>query len=784
MGKLKLGSDLFTELAEQKRNQKFLDDWGIKRQRLSDTRKFGLVKDFQFVELGPINREDCLYVQKAGTPVDEVIINTGVAIDKFANLIINSNPFNLQIPNNGQWYWIKSKYKMSNEESGTVSVDILGNLTGLGTEFDNILRGQPNFPSKIRFLNSTSGNGNDYEVVKVAGATSAILAGDFIAETGLKFAVVGTFTPGYIVPTTDELIFNYDSIDLQLIQETTLNTRPPFLAGEEFYIARVRNNGVTLQLEDKRIEWFWSQGEYLSQYLNRLTHVNPLIGVESIKYNLETNPKNTNLAYLGFGFRFKSYTIDTSSKKISILIGEGGKYKDTSFFTTGDFNDWRLYSKNGNWQTIIDSQKSGTQIVLTLDVLDIDEYGTADMLFVTPPFEEIEIKFSKDGSIIDSGDVDGNANFVEPFPYPSIEQIFTFNINTPSAKCEVEALKTCYNYNVTFRYKTFLGYTDWLQLPNDTIGYYNETSFDIYGNIKANIVDRTRVPYVSDISNGFIRICPSPASYQSFQDQVLTGDLFGVDHKLIANTAPILNLVVGTSRQYQMFDDTGSTLALTADSFIVLKSLTAAGATLKNGNNFLIQFKQKVSAATFKLRIVYNFVNPSLGGYILLKEFTPKDFEFLNTSEQGLMFRCTYDGAKWLINNVNESQYDIKHNNINQQNVLSNINSGTAFVPLGVSLNTPNDGTTRKYNIFFKCNISGSNGTNNNNVQFTLNQAGSPIDFTEFLQHKNTSADTISTVVNMMTQITLPAGTLVEIQRKWIVGDMAISYAKLIIQEV
>lgn len=785
MGNLKISANLFLEVAEQKRGQQFVDNWGYKRQRLSDTRKFGLVKDFEFPELGAVNREDCFYVAKAGTPFNDIIVNKGVAIDKFGEFIVNTDNQNITIPTDGLWRWIKIVHKLSNKELGTVSVDTFGNLTGLGTEFDKVLRGQDNFPSKIRFLNSTSGNGLDYEVSKVNSATSCILQGDFIAESNLQYAVVGTFTPGYPIPLPDQLIFNYDSVDIQLIIETSLNTRPAFLAGQEFYIARVRNNGITLQLEDKRIEWFWSQGEYLSQYLNRLTHINPLIGVEAVKYDVVTSPKNKNNVYLAWGFRFSSYTIDTSSKKISILIGNGGKYGDTSFFTTGDFNDWRLYSKNGNWQTIIDSQKSGTQIILTLDVLDIDEYGANDLLFIAPPFEEIEIKFSRDGSILDTTDVDGNSNFIEPFPYPLLEEIFNFNINTPLSKCNVNTLATCYNYNVTFRYKTFLGYTDWTTLPSNVIGYYNETSFDIYGNIKPNIIDRTLVPYTGHITNGFIRVCPSPSSYSVFQDLVLTGDLFGVEHKLIANSLPLLNLKVGLSRQYQIFDDIGSTLTLTGDSFIIINSLNASGLNCKNGNNFLIQFKQKINPASFKLRIVYNFIN--VVTYTLLKEFNAQDFQFIQSSEQGMRFRVTYDGTNWLIDNVNESKFNIKNNFFYQLAAGTAYSSGATFTQLNsATYTTPSDGITRKYNVFAKMQCDGSNGTASNNIQFKILDVTNNIDldYSQYIHDKTVTTDRTFATISLMCQVTLAPNTVISIVKRWAQGGITVSNIKFIIEEI
>ena len=654
MSNVKISSNLFLEVAELNRLKQTLGDWGYKRQRLANTREFGIVKDCVFPDLGVVNKEDSFYVEKAGTPTDEVRVYPGLAIDLNANFIVNKDFQNIQIPNDGIWYWVKIKHAFSNEEVGTVSIDTFGNLNGVGTEFENIFRGQPNFPTKIRFLNSTAGNGNDYEVVRVLGQTQAILQGDFITESNLKFAIVGTFTPGYVIPTADQKIFEYDSVEIDLVQETSLNTRPSAISDEEFYIARVRNTGLTLQLEDKREDWWRSQSENLVTYLNRSTHFNPLIGVESVKYTHPNSTRESNEVNIAWGFRFSSYTIDTSSKKISILIGQGGVFKDTSFFSSGDFTGWRLYSKNGNYQNIIDSQQSGTQIVVTLDVLNPDEYGNSDDLFIAPPFEGIELRFRRDGANIDITDVDGDGNISEIFPYPILEKKFEFSVNTPVAKCLIQTLDGCYKYNVTFRYKTLFGYTDWLVFPNDSVGYFDETSFDDYGNINPNPIDRVQVPYNGHAEFGFIKICEAPDSFQNFQEQVQTGDLIGVNTTALDNSIPVVELEVGVDKQYQHYK---GSLVLSADMFIHLKRTKPNGDYFREGNYFLLHLEQWISLDNFRLRIVEDYVNPT--SFTLLSEITTNETHYIrnqtidNTTQserRGLMIRCTFNELNhWIV---------------------------------------------------------------------------------------------------------------------------------------
>jgi len=664
MGYLKFSENMFLEVAEFKRLQKFLDKNGIKRHTLINTDIFGLVRQAVLPQVGSIELADSFYVAKAGTPFDNVIVNPGIAVDSDANLIINAKAQNLQVPNDGLWYWLKIKHKFDVKENGVVSIDTLGNMTGVGTEFTQILRGQPNYPAKIKFLNSTTGNADVYEVVKVINDTSAILQGDFTAEQDLEFGVYGTFTPGYPVPTDDQMIFQYDSVEIEMIPETVLGQAPNYLLNKEFYIARVRNNGVDVTLQDKRINWWETEAMAYLKQIDR-TLQNPLIGVEAVKYDIGTSTRAKNLVELAWGFRTDKYTIDTSSKKISILIGEGGLYKDTSHFQSGDFNGWRLYAKNGSWRTIIDSQKTGTQIVITLDVLEPTEYSintltnsdtVQDQIFIAPPFEAIEFRFRQDGNpttlaaqIVDDEDENPNPN------WPTLEKKFRYNINTPLARASVPALDGCYKYNLTYRVKIFNEYTDWLVMPDDLIGYYNETSFDERGNLNSNQLDRTRVPYEGHLEYGFIRLCEHPNSFNNFQEYIDTGDLFGVNTTEFANSTPTLNLVVGESKRYQHFK--GQELALSADMYIHLNRKDIDGNFFREGNTFYIHIEQWINLSTFKLRIVEDFVDPT--NFTELANLDANDMMYVrnntinNTSQnlrRGLFITCTYNEFNhWIV---------------------------------------------------------------------------------------------------------------------------------------
>ena len=646
-GYLKINSNLFLEVAELNRNDQFLDEWGYRRHVLANSKTYGIVKDLDLPETGSILTKDAFYVSKFGVACyDKVIINPGMIIDIKGRYVVNEAPVDVMIPADSLWYWLRVKHQYSVRELGTVSIDSLGNVIGVGTEFTKILRGQPNFPSKIRFLNSTAGNALDYEVVAVNNDTSCILQGSFIAESNLQFAVVGTFTPGYPVPTSDQLIFQYDSFRYELVLETTLNTKPSYLANEEFYLARIKSNGTTILVEDKRNDWWRPWGEWWTDFVDR-TLVNKLIGVEGVQYQQPNEPRAKNIALLAWGMRFSVYTIDPSLKKVSVLIGLGGTFKDTSFFNSGDFDNWRLYAKNGSWRTITQSIKTGTQIVLTLDILDPDDYGLADELFIAPPYERIEIRAKRDGAILDTNDQDQDTNTTEVFPWPNLERTFEFPINTQLARLELPALDGCYKYNLMYRYIVFEAYTDWLVFPNDPIGHYDEDSYDDYGNLKLPI-DRTQIPYVGSNNLGFIKVCEAPDSFQNFQEEVITGDLFGVRTLALAPSTPVLDLQVGVDKKYQHFIG-GFTLI--ADMFINLKT---AGA--KEGNTFWLHIDQWITLSTFKLRLVQDYVNPT--SFTLIHDFSLNDLYYArnNTADDvsqshrlGLFVICTFDDTgNWI----------------------------------------------------------------------------------------------------------------------------------------
>lgn len=98
-----------------------------------------------------------------------------------------------------------------NEEEGTISIDASGNLTGTGTKFTECLRGEPFHPMRIKFTNSTY-NFQELYIDSVTSDTAATIKmiGGVTPESGLKYKVVGSFTPGVAVPNQYKDIYELE----------------------------------------------------------------------------------------------------------------------------------------------------------------------------------------------------------------------------------------------------------------------------------------------------------------------------------------------------------------------------------------------------------------------------------------------------------------------------------------------------------------------------------------------------------------------------------------------
>jgi hypothetical protein len=568
---------------------------------------------------------------EAGTNQRTIKILDSYAFDSNLNLIYKKAEDNISIPNDGNWYWLKIGHLKTHKEIGVVSIDEQGNLTGVDTAFLDVLRGGE-FPVKVKFYN-TYHNYEDYEVLEVTDDNHAIITGDFIAETNLNYSVVGQFTDGVVINDNLKEIYSYDScynfqIGQGLVLETSINQEPNKLS-TEFYIARVRVNGNSVLIEDKRTEFWQLKSDYDLSFLNR-NFTNNLIGVEQITWDLVTAPKNENIIRIGWGFRTSNWTIDSSLRKMSFSGGIGGKFKSTLDFSDGDFTGYRLYAVDGSYVKIIDSFKSGSQINVITDVLNPINYTSGDMLIIVPDIEEIGIKVN---SFSDSNQAIFNQ--IDLIKYFPVREGY---VDLP-VKHPLKEINSVYKVKITYSYKVFKNHTNWINLSDDnTNGFYAENSFDDKGTLKPDPVNRFKKTY----TNSLIELLVNPSNYGLFSYTIDKGDLLDVKNTNIATVSSNkIDLVVGVDKQYQRFF---GNMDLSDDLVI---NLTKGK---REGNKFTIQIDLSSFNPTsnYKISIIDDY--QSTVSFTLLKTISNGDlFTMLNIDKGGLRFDCIYDGSNWLL---------------------------------------------------------------------------------------------------------------------------------------
>lgn len=653
MSYLKISPNLFLEKQELNRLKRFQDTDSTRAFLLANSLKFGLINK-QFFNSSLQNEFlNGKIIQGTTLTISHEAIS---AIDSNGNIITRDATLNIATTADSNWYWVKIKYRLTPNEKGIVAIDANGNLTGdANCKFTEVLRGQPNFPSRIKLVDSAL-NTLEYDVLEVIDDQNAILDNDtFLAEVNLKYKVIGTFTPSSVPEDADKDIFQYDDCELTLVAETVLNTPPTFVDGEEFFLARIKNNGISLIIQDKRTE-IWRPKTDLFNNNIRNTAIS-WFGVEKVKYNDVNTPRDRNLVYLSWNFRSTNYSVNSNLNILTIIGGQGGKYKTVNDFTDGDFDGCRVYTSDGKYSIIKSSIKTGGQINCTLDVLDIDKYSndggstfTGSQVVITPDAEEIEVickaqeDHSESSTHIDEVQL-SDKRFVFPISI-DLAQIELIVYDNPTAIFEI-----------SYRFKHDDIYSAEFTMPADTAsGYYTEKAFDGTGNflpivLSNNYAQNLAGGYITIYTAGLITLTINSQAYSIKIAQLDLGDLLGVETVVLDNASPQVLLTVGTSRQYQHFS--GPPIVLSADMYIILDDLNSDGLALTNGNKFFLHFQQEIDLSTFALRIVKDFVNVS--SYTLLKEFTETDTNFIAESEEGIFIRATVnDNIDWILNSTNE----------------------------------------------------------------------------------------------------------------------------------
>lgn len=413
MGKLNLSPNLFLEVNELSRLVKFLSDDGYKLIFKNLFSSFGIARG---------QNSDYFKVNYKEGSENIIIVNNGVAIDENINIIILKKSKEIEIPSTveyGKKYWIVISYATTHDEEGTVSVSEIGNVRGNGTSFLSVLRGAPNFPTKIKFTSSK--NTEEYEVVEVTSDTDAVIAGDFVEESGLNYQVIGTFTPGFQPNDEDKMIYEYDSCNIEIIQS---DDTPELSEGKFLLASFIRSNGIVVNDERSRN---YINTEFNEEVENE-TDDNPLVCL------LRTSIKNDKFIDIQFewGYKVTRYELVTTSNNniFNILMGESNYLSGN--IPNGFFKGWILLNRVNMKSVVIDDSVNNSLYVSGFNS-SIVSSSNNDFVII-PNFHEFEITFALSGTNYNADDT----NYIFKFSTVGIKSRVTLPLEYEDTKIEMK----------------------------------------------------------------------------------------------------------------------------------------------------------------------------------------------------------------------------------------------------------------------------------------------------------------------------------------------------------
>ena len=377
MSRLKFSSNLFLEVNELQRFNKFLEEDGWKRAMKAISKNFGIVE----------NASNSYFKVTARSGSNSVIvINAGIAFDSNMDAIVMTDDLELSVGNTGSNRWVILSRAVTNEEQGTVSINSDGSLSGIGTEFTKVLRGQPNFPVKIKF-NSTSNNG-EYEVVSVTSDTSALLSGSFINQSNIKYSVVGTFTPGFQPTEDNKMIYEYDSYNIEVVDSEDR----PAVSEDEFILAMISFDvSGSMNVSDERIRYMFNNPYTQSDKSDNST--DPLVSLLSTGVVGGIHAVGSAAAefelIMEHGYTVTRHELLTTSTSNTFNIISGqSNFLGTGNIPDGMFRGWLLVNRANMKYALIDNNSNKSLYISNLDTSIILDSGN-DFIIV-PNCNEIE----------------------------------------------------------------------------------------------------------------------------------------------------------------------------------------------------------------------------------------------------------------------------------------------------------------------------------------------------------------------------------------------------------
>ena len=378
MGKLKLSPNLFLEVNELQKMLSFVKEDGYKTVFKHMIQNFGISR----------NGGDMFKVSHKADTDGVIVINTGIAIDSDLNVITLKENKEIELPFATGKRWIIISYATTNNEEGTVSISTQGNLIGTNTKFLSVLRGQPNFPTKVSFTSSY--NIDEYEVVEIISDTEATIVGSFVEENNLKYQVIGTFTPGFQPNDEDKKIYEYDYCNIEIIESED----KPEVGENKFVIASVQFVDGKINVKDERNDFFNYEAEDVIG--DTIINNNPFVSL--LKTKLVDNH------WLDFtvewGYSVHSVDITSTSKTNIIEIIDGGSnYIPNTNIPDNVFNRWKLLNRKNMVGVEIDyNVRNFLYVPSSVSSLIT---GEGDELVIIPNANNIEIEIKLLGTNYD-----------------------------------------------------------------------------------------------------------------------------------------------------------------------------------------------------------------------------------------------------------------------------------------------------------------------------------------------------------------------------------------------
>ena len=423
MSKVKISKNLFLEVNELNRLVKSLEDDGYKRILRNLITKYGIVRD---------ENNTYFKVTKNSGTTNVITINAGLAFDSNLNAIVLTEDKQFQINDTNQNRWLVISHAVTNYETGRVNIAADGSISGAGTMFTEVLRGQPNFPVKVKF-NSTN-NPDEYEVVSVTNNTSALISGELVAENNVQYAVVGTFTPGFQVDEANKMIYEYDDCEISIIDSASR----PDLPQTQFIIAKLYFESGDLVVEDERIySMFNTEYNQTVEYNSELENpICSLLGISVIGGNVEHSMAATFELIFEHGYKITNSEVQQTATDNIVTIQSGS----CNFLGSGDipdhmFDGWLLLNRTNMRYVVITEQLN--------KVLHIAEYDPELMgggiidLVVVPNCNGVEYEITLNNNVNSPSvpfrfkfDVENIRNRVHlSVFYPSVNETFIDVVN-------------------------------------------------------------------------------------------------------------------------------------------------------------------------------------------------------------------------------------------------------------------------------------------------------------------------------------------------------------------